>query len=248
MEEAFNILSEYKKAQKEAKERAEAQKQSDASSQEGQKEKEEIICSHEDQILHEGSYVCTGCGLVMGSDFQPEVNWSDRCVIAREYSATDRLRAVDKHLLEFMQKAGLTASLHPIQERMHFMKKECGYKAINYAIALTCILEDDSESQERLRPYLPKSNVAWARSCRLLKPSTHFLRVWLHRLGENHRPLSKSQLQRFRENVAQIMTQPEKSDLMYRIIRHHGYYGYDLYTLPDELQCILYRFSCAILK
>ena len=113
---------------------------------------------------------------------------------------------------------------------------------------VTCILEDDNDSQERLRPYLPKSNVAWGCSSTLWKPSSHFLRVWLHRLGKNHRPLSKSQLQRFRENVARIMTQPEKSDLTYRIIRHHGYYGYDLYTLPDKLQCVLYRFSCAKLK
>ena len=129
-----------------------------------------------EQVLHEGSYVCTECGLVMVSDFQPEAKWRDRCVIAHAYTATDRLQAVDKHLLEFMEKADVRAPLHPIQERLRFMKKESGYKSLNYyAIALTCILEDDSESQEKLRPFPPKSNVSWARSSRLLKPLTrHF--------------------------------------------------------------------------
>ena len=191
LDEAFNILHEYKKAQEESKRQQQKELQQKDESVEEQKRDEEKICMHEgEQVLHEGSYVCTECGLVMVSDFQPEAKWRDRCVIA--HASTDRLQAVDKHLLEFMVKADVRAPLHPIQERLRFMKKESGYKSLNYAIALTCILEDDSESQEKLRPFLPKSNVSWARSSRLLKPQPrHFLRVWIHRLKENPKPSPK---------------------------------------------------------
>ena len=252
LDEAFNILYEYKKAQEESKRQQQKELQQKDESVEEKKRDEERICMHEgEQVLHEGSYVCTECGLVMVSDFQPEAKWRDRCVIAHAYTATDRLQAVDKHLLEFMVKADVRAPLHPIQERLRFMKKESGYKSLNYAIALTCILEDDSESQEKLQPFLPKSNVSWARSSRLLKPQPrHFLRVWIRRLKENPKPLTKAQQRKFGENVALLLQQPELSALFHSIISFHGYgmYGYHLDDLPDDLQCALYRFSCAVLK
>ena len=80
---------------------------------------------------------------------------------------------VDKHLLEFMQKTGVKAPIHPIQERMHFMKKECGYKAVNYAIALTCILEDDNDSQEASTLFAEKQRGVGCSST-LWKPCSHF--------------------------------------------------------------------------
>ena len=225
LDEAFHILYEYKKAQEESKRQQRKELQQKDESVEEQKRDEEKIRMHKgEQVLHEGSYVCTECGLVMVSDFQPEAKWRDRCVIAHAYTATDRLQAIDKHLLEFMEKADVRAPLQPIQERLRFMKKESGYKSLNYAIALTCILEDDSESQEKLRPFLPKSNVSWARSRRLLKPLPHhFLRVWIRRLKENLKQLTKAQQRKFRENVALLLQQPELSALFHNIISFHGY-------------------------
>ena len=112
LEEAFQILSDYKKTQKEVKEKqlalesmeAQKQKQQEEEEGDGEKGEQEKECLHQDQVLHEGSYVCTGCGLVLTSDFQPEVNWADRCVTPHIYLATDRLQAVDKHLIHFMEK------------------------------------------------------------------------------------------------------------------------------------------------
>ena len=77
-----------------------------------------------------------------------------------------------------------------------------------------------SESQEKLRPLLPKGNVSWARSSRLLKPlPRHFPRVWIRRLKENPKPLTKAQQRKFRENVALLLQQPELSALFHSIIR-----------------------------
>ena len=274
LEEAFQILSDYKKTQKEVKEkqlvleRMEAQKQKQPEEEEeeesdGEKGEQEEDCLHQDQVLHEGSYVCTRCGLVLTSDFQPEVNWTDRCVAPHIYSATDRLQAVDKHLIHFMEKVGISAPLHPIQEKLRFMKKESRYRGLNYAIALTCILEHDSESQARLRPYLPRSNVAWARSSRLLmKPlPEHFIRVWYRHLATNAKQLSKFQMRKLCKNITLLkpeqsnlmyhlitLVHPEQGNLMSTVIRPYGCHGYDIFGLPPLLQCVLYRFSCAALQ
>ena len=207
----------------------------------------ELVCLHLDQVEHDGYYVCSACGLVLDTLYQPEVNWTDRCVISKSYSSTDRIQAVDRHLIEFMQKTGIVSPLHPIQERLKFMKKESGYKSLNYAIALTCILEGDCDSIMKLLPFLPDSNVAWARSSRMLRPQPpSFVMAWLYHLMKNPRPLSKSQLKKFHDHVS--LFQPDHVDLMYRLIRCYGCYGYDLDALPHDLKCALYRYSCAILK
>ena len=160
MEEDFRILLEYKRSKAEPAE---------------EEEPKPVVCLHGDQVEHEGFHVCTQCGLVLDHVFQPEVNWTSRCVIAKPYSPSDSLQAVDKHLIAFLEKTGIRAPLHPIQERLRFMKMQSGYKSLNYAIALACILQDDIHAQESLEPYLPQSHVAWARSSRLLKPlPSHF--------------------------------------------------------------------------
>ena len=255
MEEEFQILLEYKKAQEEAKVKRLLEMkvggggEGDDGEEEEEKEEEEAkVCPHYDQVVHEGSYVCTSCGLVLSQVFMPEVNWSDRCVMPSIYSASDRLGAVDKHLAWFLEKSGIRATLHPVQERLRFMKKECRYKSINYALALMCILEGDPESQEKLRPYLPKSHAAWARSSRIMKPlSNFFITSWLDHLMINAKQLSTSQWKRFHTNVALFQT--EQSNLMRDMIVDYGcHQDDDLHRLPHELQYALYRFSCVILK
>ena len=234
MEEDFQILLEYKKEQAERKAQAERQP----------KDKTKQECQHCDQVEHEGFYVCTKCGLALGHVFQPEVNWTSRCVIPHTYSSTDRLQALDKHLRQFMEKTGIKMPLHPIQEKLRYMKIESGYKNLNYAIALSCILPQ--ESLDKVAPFLPQSHVSWARSSRLLpKPlSTQFIRTWLHRLMKNGRRLTKSQEQRFRKNLD--LLQPEQHEIMTSMIRCYGCHDWE--SLPQELRSALYRFSCAMVK
>ena len=102
------------------------------------------------------------------------------------------------------------------------------------------ILQDDIEAQESLAPYLPQSNVAWARSSRLLKPlPRHFITLWLRNLLKKPKPLSKAQERKYQENLA--LFQPEQHELMHDITQ-----CYD--GCPTMLKCALYRFSQAILK
>ena len=255
MEEDLQILFEYKKAQ-EANTNC---LHSDCVERDGvyectvcgvllEKEPEPICMHTNDEVLHEGSYVCTGCGLVLTSEVRAEVNWTDRCIIARSYTPIDRLQAVDKHLITFFEKTGVNSPLHPIQEKLRFIKKECKYKSLNYAISLLCILEHDVDSQEKLYPFLPKSNVAWARSYTALKSvaPAHFSRSWLRHLLRNLRSLSKSQLKKFHGNVARL--QSEHLIIMHDMIKHYGCAEQDLDSLPHDLRYALYQFSQAILK
>ena len=244
LDEQFHILKEYLRTKEEEKVKEVQNQDEEVVSNDSQAE----ICYHPNQVIHEGYYVCTDCGIVLDMVFEPEVDWEKRCVLAKTYSSADRIEGVDKHLRHFMEKTGIRAQHHAIQEKLEFMKKECGYNSLNYAIALTCILEGDQESLEKLRPFLPQSYVAWARSSRVLpKPlSTHFIATWLRHLTTHSKSLSKSQRQKFHENIARF--QPEQTDIMYRMIQCFGCYGYNIDSLPPELSCALYRFSCAILK
>ena len=143
MEEEFQILFDYLKVQKEEKAGLSYPEAPDP-------EKKEEECVHSEQVMHEGYYVCTGCGMVMESIFLPEVDWEKRCTRTRTYSSTDRITAVDRHLRGFLEKADISHPVHPIQEKLRFMKIESRFKSINYAIALTCILQDDVSAQEKL--------------------------------------------------------------------------------------------------
>ena len=136
MEEAFQMLLEYKRGQAVAAEQA---------------------CLHEDQVEHEGFYVCTQCGLVLDHVFQPEVNWTSRCVIAKSYTPHDSLQAVDKHLSAFMEKTGIRAPLHPIQERLRFMKMQSGYKSLNYALPWRAFSKMTLKRKRALLPIYPKA-------------------------------------------------------------------------------------------
>ena len=141
-------------------------------------------CWHNHQVVSEGQYVCTTCGLVLGNVLMAEVNFFDRCVLPRSYAARERLSAVDKHLIRFMERTGVQVQLHGVQERLQFMKKDSGYKSLNYAIALSCICHEDKAACYALRSYLPKSNVSWARSSRLVScMPRQFSDIWLRHLG-----------------------------------------------------------------
>eukprot|EP00117_Sycon_ciliatum_P012949 scpid88804/ scgid13810/ len=206
-------------------------------------------CWHNHQVVSEGQYVCTACGLVLGHVLLSEVNWTDRCVKARTYSARERLNAVDKHLVCFMKRTGIQVQLHGVQERLQFAKKDNNYKSLNYAIALRCIYHEDEATCQKLRVYLPKSNVAWARSSKLMNcMPEQFAKAWLQQLMTGTRALSKAQAVRLRENLSKF--KPEQVELMQRLIRCYDRTASerDLDALPNDLRCALYRFSCAIVK
>ena len=140
--------------------------------------------------MHEGveteeCYVCCKCGLVLDNLYRPDVDWFEHSMLDRRYTDVDRCNAVDKNLLKFLEKVNMRSSLplHIIQQRLRAMKIDSGYKNLNYAIALLCIHEGDEEAQEGLSPALPRSNVAWARSMRLLaRVPTSFVGGWLNNL------------------------------------------------------------------
>ena len=142
LEEQFQILQQYLKTKVDEK----AKRVQDEDEEEEEEEEEDRRCDHSYQVVHEGYYVCTSCGIAMDSVYLPEVNWESRCVIGHSYSCKDRIGAVDKHLRHFMEKAGIRASHHVIQEKLLFMKKECMYKSLNYAIALTCMIRSPWEN------------------------------------------------------------------------------------------------------
>ena len=58
--------------------------------------------------------------------------------------------------------------LHDVQELLKATKYRSGFRSSNYAIALTCILDGQKELQEKIAPFLPRSNAAWARSLAVL--------------------------------------------------------------------------------
>ena len=87
----------------------------------------------------------------------------------RTWTDRDRLELCVKPLLSILERADISAQIHPIIEIIKFLKKECGYKSLNYPIVLTCLL-DDEETQMKLLPFLPRSDVAWARSFKQSSP------------------------------------------------------------------------------
>ena len=85
------------------------------------------------------------------------------------------------------------------EERLRDMKIDSGFKSLNYAICVMCILEGDEQAEEQVRPHLPRSDVAWARSLHLLLPVPEiFVRNWLRNLLKpTRRDLSDRQKKTF---------------------------------------------------
>ena len=215
-------------------------------------------CENE-AIETEEAVVCQRCGLVLDNLHGPDVHWFDHAVMPRVYSARDQLNAVDKALCKFIDRICLQTDLpmYTVQERLRAMKIDAGYKSLNYAIAVSCILEGDHEAQEEIRPFPPKSNNAWARSMRLMSPPpVIFLKNWLNNVmrtsltyvpPSSSRDLSKQQEERFRENVQHF-------DELERKVMHDLAAMYDceldaddLLRLKTQLKIIaLYKYSMAV--
>ena len=214
-------------------------------------------CEHE-AIETEEAVVCQRCRLVLDNLYGPDVHWFDHAVMPRVYNARDQLNAVNKALYKFIDRICLQTDLpmYTVQERLRAMKIDAGYKSLNYAIALSCILEGDHEAQEEIRPFLPKSNNAWARSMRLMSPPpVIFLKNWLNNLmrtsltyvpPSSSRDLSKQQEERFRENV-------QRFDELERKVMHDLAATYDceldaddFLRLPTQLKIALYKYSMAV--
>ena len=117
------------------------------------------------------------------------VHWHEHAVLDRQYTNLDRLVAVDKKFMKFMEKANLHRSLPlvVIQERWRAMKISGGYRNLKYAITLMCILAEDKEARNRIAPFLLKSSVAWVPRARLLHPvQMQFVESWLRNLLRRH--------------------------------------------------------------
>ena len=211
-------------------------------------------CVHEG-VETEEAYVCRKCGLVLDNLYHPDVRWFEHATLDREYTDADRLIALDEALVKFMEKTELrpTVPLFLIQERLRALKIDCGYKNLNYAIALTCILEGDREAQEKLSSFLPKSNVAWVRSWRLLTADPlprPFLKSWLKNLLDQCPPkdLSKRQKTRFYRIIQHF--DETRLKLMHDLMVCYGPHFYtdrvDLELLPFDLRHALYKFALAM--
>ena len=210
------------------------------------------------QCVHEGietdeDYVCHKCGLVLGQIYQPDVHWLDHAMMVRQYTDMDRLNAVDKTLAAFLEKIGWCDSLplHEVQELLKAMKYRSGYRSLNYAIALTCILDED-RIRQKIAPFLPRSNAAWARSLAVLDPVPQvFIRSWLKNLlnPTSSRNLTQTQRKRFNEGL--ILFDETQLQVMFDLIRCYGVKieksrHLDIDTLPLELKHVLHKFALAV--
>ena len=247
MEDDFQILFDYLKN---VRELAEKDKADSAENSPGDEEKK---CVHE-AIQTEEAYVCCKCGLVLEDIFQPDIHWCDHALMPRIYSGTDRLNAMNKALINFLDKVSLCTYLpmYTLEERLRDMKIDSGFKSLNYAICVMCILEDDEQAQEQLRPYLPRSDVAWARSLRLLSPVPEiFVRNWLRNLLKPaRRDLSDRQKKRFATNFERFddVERRTMQDLISSYRAGLDWSTNDLEKLPLPLRHALFRFSVAVCK
>ena len=104
MEDDFQILFDYLKN---VRELAEKDKADSAQNSPGDEEKK---CVHE-AIQTEEAYVCCKCGLVLEDIFQPDIHWCDHALMPRIYSGTDRLNAMNKALINFLDKVSFCTYL-----------------------------------------------------------------------------------------------------------------------------------------
>ena len=214
------------------------------------------------KCVHEGidtdeEHVCQKCGLVLDQIYCPDVHWLEHAIKAREYSDMDRLNAVDKTLADFLDKVGWHDSLplHDVQELLKAMKFRSGFRSINYAIALTCILDGHEELQEKIAPFLPRSNAAWARSLAVLDPVPPvFVRSWLKNLLKPtpSRNLTQTQKKRVHDSLPHFTD--TELQVMYDLIECYGFdtsrpsRHLNLEALPLELRHVVHKYVLAVKK
>ena len=175
MDDDFQILFDYvEQMERELAEKNKSDEQTKSA------EDEEKKCEHE-SIETEEAYVCC----VVEDTFQPDIHWCDHALMPRIYGGADRLNAMHKVLIKFLDKISFCTYLpmYKLEERLRDMKINSGFKSLNYAIYVMCIFEGDEQAEEQLRPHLPRSDVAWARSLHFLSPVPEiFVRNWLRNL------------------------------------------------------------------
>ena len=97
MDDDFRILFDYVEQMK-------RELQDEADLQSKSAEDEEKKCVHE-SIETEEDYVCCKCGLMLEDIFQPDIHWCDHALMPRIYGGADRLNAMHKVLIKFLDKA-----------------------------------------------------------------------------------------------------------------------------------------------
>ena len=206
-----------------------------------------------ESIETEEAYVCCKCGLVLEDIFQPDIHWCDHALMPRIYGGADRLNAMHKVLIKFLDKISFCTYLpmYTLEERLRDMKIDSGFKSLNYAICVMCILEGDEQAEEQVRPHLPRSDVAWARSLHLLSPVPEiFVRNWLRNLLKpTGRDLSDRQKKvslcyKCFDDVERRMMQ----DLISSYRAGLDWNTSDLEKVPIPLRHALYHYSVAVCK
>ena len=246
MDDDFRILFDYVEQMK-------RELQDEADLQTKSAEDEEKKCVHE-SIETEEAYVCCKCGLVLEDIFQPDIHWCDHVLMPRIYGGADRLNAMHKVLIKFLDKISFCTYLpmYTLEERLRDMKIDSGFKSLNYAICVMCILEGDQQAEQQVRPHLPRSDVAWARSLHLLSPVPEiFVRNWLRNLLKpTRRDLSDRQKKRFADNFKRFddVERRMMQDLISSYRAGLDWNTSDLEKLPIPLRHALYHYSVAVCK
>ena len=143
MDDDFRILFDYvEQMERELQDKADLQTKS--------AEDEEKKCVHE-SIETEEAYVCCKCCLVLEDIFQPDIHWCDHALMPRIYGGADRLNAMHKVLIKVLDKISFCTYLpmYTLEERLRDMKIDSGFKSLNYAICVMCILEGDVQAEQQ---------------------------------------------------------------------------------------------------
>ena len=183
-----------------------------------------------------------------------DIHWCDHALMPRIYGGADRLNAMQKVLIKFLDKISFCTYLpmYTLEERLRDMKIDSGFKSLHYAICVMCILEGDEQAEEQVRPHLPRSDVAWARSLHLLSPVPEiFVRNWLRNLLKpTRRDLSDRQKKRFADNFKRFDDAERRmmQDLISSYRAGLDWNRSDLEKLPIPLRHALYHYSVAVCK
>ena len=245
MDEDFAVLLEYPTRKKQP---------TQVSSQPLEKKKK---CLHEGTDTDAGRTCLSKMRSRARSNLCADVHWLEHTMKAREYSDMDRLNAVDKTLADFLDRVDFYESLplHDVQELLKAMKFRSGFRSINYVIAPTCILDGHKELQEKIAPFLPRSNAAWARSLAVLDPVPPvFVRSWLKNLLKSHTNTEETSPQFtatfYRHRTSSHVRTDQVLWLSYeQTFRYEQTPLANLYALPLELRHVVkYTFSPAELS
>ena len=91
---------------------------------------EEKKCMNE-AIETEEDNVCSTWFLALKDIFQPDIHWCDHAFMLRIYSGTDRLKAINKALMKFLDKVSFCTYLpmYTLEERVRDRKSTAASRA-----------------------------------------------------------------------------------------------------------------------